>query len=368
MKVKIFGAGSIGIHLAQASRRKGWEVLVVDVNKDALDRMKNEIYPARYGSWDSKIELALVTEAPKGGFDIIFIGTPPDVRMKVALEALKEEPKVLQLEKPFFVPMINDNKKAEYQNFLTELEKHDTKVVVGYEYVLGEATSKVRKFIANSDFGKVKILEVAFRENWKGIFGAHPWLSGPQDTYLGFWERGGGASGEHSHAIHYWQYFANLLDIGKVSEVSASMKMMSDSAIDCDEQCFMTLITEKGFISRIVQDVVTDPPLMSMRIQREKAFAEWYRFAEPGKGNVELIKLAELNDKGGWDVKEEKIYVKRPDDFYHEICHIADIMENRQDIESSPIGLKTGISAMEIVTAAHLSRLNNSSCQTLGIK
>ncbi len=31
---------------------------------------------------------------------------------------------------------------------------------------------------------------------------AHPWLAGPQDSYLGFWRRGGGASGEHSHAIY----------------------------------------------------------------------------------------------------------------------------------------------------------------------
>ena len=45
MKVKIIGAGSIGNHLAQASRRMGWDVLVVDVDPKALGRMKNENFP-----------------------------------------------------------------------------------------------------------------------------------------------------------------------------------------------------------------------------------------------------------------------------------------------------------------------------------
>ena len=39
-KVKIYGAGSIGNHLAQASRRVGWDVAVVDPDAKALDRMK----------------------------------------------------------------------------------------------------------------------------------------------------------------------------------------------------------------------------------------------------------------------------------------------------------------------------------------
>ena len=43
-KVKVYGAGSIGNHLAQASRRMGWSVDICDIDNDALDRTKNEIY------------------------------------------------------------------------------------------------------------------------------------------------------------------------------------------------------------------------------------------------------------------------------------------------------------------------------------
>ena len=52
MNVKIYGSGSIGNHLAQASRRMGWSVDMCDIDDEALIRAKNEIYPARYGSWD----------------------------------------------------------------------------------------------------------------------------------------------------------------------------------------------------------------------------------------------------------------------------------------------------------------------------
>ena len=51
-RIKIYGAGSIGNHLTHASRRMGWEVTVCDVSATALDRMRNQIYPSRYGIWD----------------------------------------------------------------------------------------------------------------------------------------------------------------------------------------------------------------------------------------------------------------------------------------------------------------------------
>ena len=80
--VKIHGAGSIGNHLANASRRMGWGVTLCDLDPSALKRTREEIYPARYGQWDDAIQLCTSAEAPQGGFDLIFIGTPPGIKVK----------------------------------------------------------------------------------------------------------------------------------------------------------------------------------------------------------------------------------------------------------------------------------------------
>ena len=76
--VLIFGSGSIGNHLANASRKLGLSVNVTDISDKALLRMKNKIYPFRYLKWDNKIELINYKKIFKlKKFDLIIIGTPP---------------------------------------------------------------------------------------------------------------------------------------------------------------------------------------------------------------------------------------------------------------------------------------------------
>ena len=75
--VKIYGAGSIGNHLAYACRSKGWNVLICDVDTEALEHTKNEIYPSRYGSWDDEISLIAEAELEEHKYDLVIIGTPP---------------------------------------------------------------------------------------------------------------------------------------------------------------------------------------------------------------------------------------------------------------------------------------------------
>jgi len=53
--VLIFGAGSIGNHLAHACRNKDWEVAIYDADPQALERTRETIYPQRYGKWDNNI-------------------------------------------------------------------------------------------------------------------------------------------------------------------------------------------------------------------------------------------------------------------------------------------------------------------------
>ena len=88
MRVKIIGAGSIGNHMAHASRELGWDVTVVDLSHDALIRMRDDIYPSRYGAWDPTISLRLSSEAPNGKFDLVIIGTPPDQHLTLHYSTL----------------------------------------------------------------------------------------------------------------------------------------------------------------------------------------------------------------------------------------------------------------------------------------
>ena len=56
-KIKIIGAGSIGNHFANAAKKLKLMVDVFDKDPKALIRMKNLIYPERYGKWDDSINI-----------------------------------------------------------------------------------------------------------------------------------------------------------------------------------------------------------------------------------------------------------------------------------------------------------------------
>ena len=99
-KVKIYGAGSIGNHLSRAFRTIGYEVFVCDTDKAALERMKNEIYPSRYGAWDDNIKLFINEDMPKQKYDFVVMGTPPESHTSIALKCLDDGDTNILIEKP----------------------------------------------------------------------------------------------------------------------------------------------------------------------------------------------------------------------------------------------------------------------------
>lgn len=344
-KAKIYGAGSIGNHLAQACRRMGWDVAIVDPDKEALRRTKEEIYPSRYGSWDQSIALYELSKEPKGGFDVIFLGTPPHVRMDLACRVLDEHPKIIQLEKPLCAPDMSG-----VEAFSQKLFASDSLSVVGYDHAVSKAVKNAEAILRSGKIGAVRALDVEFRENWKGIFSAHPWLSGPKDTYLGFWKRGGGAACEHSHALNLWQHFCRILGFGPVQEVSALMDMVYDFEAEYDCQAFFHLTAENGFVGRVTQDVITDPVKKQLHIQGENGFLE---ILFNGWNGGDLIRTG----IAGQAVEEIRIEKKRPDDFYEEVLHISDLLSGRINIKDSSISFERGLDTMRVVAAAHKSRL-----------
>jgi predicted dehydrogenase len=346
MKIKVIGAGSIGNHLTQASRRMGWDVTVVDKDPEALRRMKEEIYPKRYGSWDEAIQLATPDQAPIGGFDLVFVGTPPDWHLPVAMRVLRDEaPRLLQIEKPLCPPTL-----AGMQEFLDQVRKHpETKVIVGFNHLLSQQTEKLEELIGQNVIGKLLSMDCEFRSHWKNIFDAHPWLSGPQDTYLGYWKRGGGAGGEHSHGINLWQHVAHVLGAGRVMEVSTLVEYVTENGAEYDRSCFMNVVTETGLVGRIVQDVITLPKKKFLMIQGSTGSLLWENDVSQTLDQVAL----QLHGEKAEVLDFRKT---RADEFFREIEHAAKLLSCEIAFESSPVRLQRGLDTMALLAAAHQSQ------------
>jgi predicted dehydrogenase len=338
-KVKVLGAGSIGNHLANASRRRGWQVAICDLDPAALARTRNEIYPSRYGAWDDAIELYTVDDAPKSVYDLIVIGTPPDAHIDLAIEAIAEGPRAVLVEKPVCGPDL-----TRAQEMADLAKERGVQLFVGYDHVVG--TSAVHAVEKARGLVKIETLDVEFREFWGGIFAAHPWLDGPQDSYLGFWKRGGGASGEHSHAINLWQHFARELGAGRVIEVTATLDYVKTELVEYDSLCLLNLRTESGLVGRVVQDVVTQPPRKWARVQAENGHVELSIGFEPGCDRVE-------SKIGASDADERVVKKTRPDDFIAELAHIESVLEGRSDSEA--LHIERGLDSMLVIAAAHRS-------------
>ena len=341
MKVKVHGAGSIGNHLSHASRSLGWQVDLCDIDPVALARTRNEIYPIRYGKWDEGIGLFESKNAPIGGYDLIFVGTPPDSHIPLALEAIKEKPRSILVEKPFCTPEMNDA-----QELFDLARKNGVAVFTGYDHVVGKASEEFARIVSDGRLGAIETLDVEFREFWGGIFAAHPWLNGPADSYLGFWKRGGGASGEHSHATNLWQHFAHTLGAGRVVEVSAMMDFVSDGKVNYDKLCVLHLRTENGLIGRVVQDVVTSPPRKWARAQGRDGYVEWHCGFRPGVDAV-------LEGSGKGQTQEFLVEKTRPTDFIQELQHIEASLHGAA--AASPISISRGLDTMLVLAAAHKS-------------
>lgn len=339
ISVKIIGAGSIGNHLAHGCRSRDWSVTMTDIDPAALTRTKDEIYPSRYGAWDPSIRLAAPAAMADEAFDLLVIGTPPDTHMRIATtELTRRPPRLLLIEKPLCTPDLEGC--AELQELASQ---QGTRVLVAYNHRLTEHTRLAAAWLEELGVGEVTTLRALFREHWGGIFNAHPWLSGPADTYLGFTARGGGAIGEHSHGINIWQYFAELTGQGRIVQVSAELDEVERDGAAYDRIAQLSVRTESGLLGTIVQDVVTRPAQKRLRLEGQEGHLEWQVNADSGHDLVRLLR----DDGQG---REQLVAKTRPDDFRGEIDHIADLLA--EPTTTSPLDLSSGLATMCVIKAA----------------
>lgn len=340
-KVLIIGAGSIGNHLCQAARAMDWSVTVCDIDPRALARMSRDIYPTRYGAWDSEIKLV----GPSGvssddKFDIICIGTPPDSHMKIALEAIQRSPRVLHIEKPLFTPL------DDLVPFCQKLHvAEDVMVTVGYDHAVAPSVTRALQYVTDGSLGKVQAIQSRTLEHWKGIFGAHPWLAGPHDSYLGFWRRGGGALSEHSHALHLGFIVAKAAGWDKLqlNQVAQSM-VEGDKDENYDQLSSLQFSPSNGSgVLSVTQDVITYPTEKSFRVIGSEATLDVSL-----SGALDIVTI----HRGGVDPTVEKFEKTRPDDFLALMQHYNGLLKGEIVYSSSPVHIDTGLAVMEIIQEA----------------
>jgi len=324
VRAKIIGAGSIGNHLAHALRGHEVAVDLVDVDPEALARARDELYPSRYGAWDESIGLHHADDAPRGGYDLVVIGTPPDTHLPLAAAAIEEGCRALLVEKPLATPDL------------------DGLVFVGYTHGVADATTAFIARAAAGAVGEVLTIDTETREHWGGILRAHPWLPGPEASYLGSWRRGGGALGEHSHGLHLWQQIARAVGAGEVARVAATMDLRTVGGVEHDRITLLDLVTNGGLIGRCVQDVVTEPPAKGARVTGTEGVME-LRFERERQRDVIVTQ------RPGAEATVEEFPTTRTDDFAREIAHVLDALATSAP---SPLDLAHGVATMHVIAAA----------------
>jgi predicted dehydrogenase len=349
MNVKVIGAGSIGNHLANACVTQGLHVTIVDNDKEALNRTKNIIYPERYGKWNEDIVLAQPDMLNGMQFDIIIIGTPPASHLSLAIEEIRNNPKAILIEKPLCG--ITDEEQIQLDTFKKLLKESDTKVFVGYNHTITDCTLFTNDIIKSGSLGNPIYMDANIRENWGGILDAHPWLKGPEDSYLGSIENGGGACLEHSHGVNIFQHFLSLLNVGNIKSVSCKMKIIKGEKLHYDELCSILVDTDTSFHGRIVQDVVTKPTEKYVHIVGDKGFLKWYINYD---SNNDAVKY-HINGK-----EHLKLFPKtRPDDFKNEIKNIVDVLDGNSVYSESPINFKNAVNTHSLILSSFESNETN---------
>ena len=339
MKVKIVGAGSIGCHMAHASRKCGWQVTLTDVNPQALARAREEIFPTRYGTWYQEIDLCQVDDEKEGvKYDLVIIGTPPETHLEIALRELQKKPKAMLIEKPISQPNM-----MFIDEFLHDLSRSETKCFVGYDHAISQSCATLSEILQKSHIETVDTIDVEFKESWDGILAAHPWLSGPEESYLGYTARGGGALCEHSHGLNLWQHFSRTLGLGRIAEVSAQFHIIEQGEMRYDKLASLNLVTEKGIHGRCVQDMFSKPTSKTVNIQtRDQGNFIWKCEAARGR---DLIKREHIGN-----IEIQEFPKTRPQDFITELKHIDFCIKHK--IENSPIDIMRGVETMCVISAA----------------
>lgn len=343
LTAKVIGAGSIGNHLTHALRNLGVQVTIVDVDKDALERTRNVIYPERYGSFDTSITLTHPDDVGDTSFDLCVIGTPPDSHVEIATRELTLGHRALLIEKPLASPGVDI-----LRQFASLVQESSTRVLVAYNQRLKHNTTAFLELARKNDLGNLVSISGRMREDWAGILKAHPWLSDATKSYLGHTSRGGGALYEHSHAVDFALFIAHELGQGRPTTVEARLDTVEHDTGTYDKEAALTITMASGLTVTVVQDLFTWPADKSLDAVFSSGELRWEMH-----GDHDTVRMSST----GSDSFITEFPKTRPDDFLPEIAHVIELLTLEVD-EVSPLDFSQALYTswtLEAALASHES-------------
>ena len=335
-KVLIFGSGSIGNHMSFACRKIGLKVFITDVNPKALKRMRYEIYPKRYKSWDKKITIVNYKDVFKlrDFFDLIIIGSPPETHLKLYFNCKnKLKYRRILIEKPI----------TNFSNKLLNKFNNSVKkemVFCGYNHSVSKSFVLFKVYLLKY-FKKYKTLEINWKEGWEGILKAHFWLKNEFESYLGDVKKGGGALQEHSHGLHLMLVILKLLKVNyKNLKFKKNLLFKKKGNVKYDIYSNLSTISNDSLIN-YEADLKTFPSLKNITISNNNYKMQWKCNFETNKDSVSLFHNNRL--------KFTKIFKKtRSSEFENEIREILSInnMKKRNKSFLNPV---YGIDSIKLI-------------------
>lgn len=331
--VLIFGAGSIGNHMAFASRKLGLNVDITDVSIIALKRMRSQIFVSRYGKWDYNINLIPIKDVFKNKkeYNLVIVGTPPNTHYQIYKKVLKKlKFKNILIEKP-----LTNYLSKYYKNF----DSQKYRIFCGYNHSLSLAFKYYLKAVKKNQ-KKINKIHVEWKEGWSGILKAHPWLKNEFGSYLGNIKKGGGALQEHSHGLHLLLLLIKQLKI-KFNKKNINFFSIKKNKKKIEYDCYsnLTFISKKIFV-KYETDLISKNPLKKIVVETDnQEFTIMFNY----QTNIDAVII----------YKNKRVFIKklfkknRSTEFEREINHILKI--NKQEYLSSPINVKNGIDVIEII-------------------
>lgn len=316
-KILIFGAGSIGNHMTNAALKIKCKVHITDIKFSALERMKKFIFPSRYGRWNNSIEIIDYKEVffNKNNFDLVIIGTPPNTHVKLFREIQsKIKFKKILIEKP-----ISHYLDKNVNKILLSHNKKNKNIYCGYNHSVNNSF-KYFYDKANLNIKKINFIDVEWKENFKGILGAHPWLKNQFDSYLGSTYEGGGSLQEHSHGLHLLNVILKLKKI-KLNNLKFHSNLIFKKDKKKKYDCYCNIVgMSKNLFIRYETDLLTWPAQKKVKISGDNYKLSWQcNYKKNTDRVVEEIKG-----------KVKKIYFpkSRSQEFENELQHLLNMSTN----------------------------------------